>query len=137
MNIDAPYGYELEDYPEKPNLFRTDLTKNIIQPLPLVGFVVGCGLLLAGIAIELDYQYGEGEIDQEKLTTGRGMLAIGVGVAILGWEYLYERVPDNEKNTQNERLNEELQRRWRQECGYVQRQNDLIRTTFRIRFSLR
>jgi len=137
MDIDAPYGYTLKDYPEKPNLFRTDLTKQITRPLAFAVFVVGCGLLLAGSAFEIDIQYSEGEIFQVEETSAHALLAIGISAAILGYEYLYERVSDDEKNAQNARFNKELLRRWRQEHDHVQRQNELTRATFTIRFSLR
>jgi hypothetical protein len=126
MNVEAPYGYELEDYPTKPLLYPTNITKEIFKPLPFVCTVAGGCILVAGIATEINSE-----------NNGKLMMAIGVLILMISYQNIYKYVPDTETNDLNKRLNQDMLETWMQEYDRAEAHNSLVKATFRIRLGKR
>jgi len=135
MEIDAPYGCKLKDYPSKPQLYPTDIYKSVVQPLPLLGTIVGTGLLIGGAVTFLSNQKNGHVINQQKENGARAMLAIGFVLDLFSAPEINTYVPDNEKNNENKSLNEEFMYKWQQEYNRIENINNLIKATFTIRFN--
>lgn len=137
MKVYAPYGYKFKNYPEKPNLFPLDITKKVIQPLPLIGVISGSSLLIAGLTIEIGNQKDGKVINDDKERKSNTLIAIGGLTALYSYFYLTKSVPDVEKNNQNRSINKELLYNYNQKYKSILDLNNLISATFEIRFSIR
>lgn len=139
LEISAPYGYKLLEYPTKPELLRTDLKLKIekVNPVSFLYFVLGVGLSVGGIsyAIENDL-FGTGG-DNVAITTGL-LLGGGIGFISLGANnyYKYKYIPDTTQNYENNRENDYQLTNWRHNCQRTDKRNKLIKNTFTVKIML-
>ena len=137
LQIDAPYGCALLDYPKRPKLYSTNTKIKKTNPVSVIGIISGAGLCIAGIAIESDHLQTRTEEDGELDLSALLSFLFGVGILSIGIQNLYNYVPNTYLNYQNEIKNKDLLRDWKSDCQRIDFLNNRIKNTFTIKFKIK